>query len=74
MKRLEEARPDVQSRRLIAWPEVRTRVSLSRSTAWRRIRDGSFPAPIRISKGRVAWVEDHVEDWIGKQIEAAKGG
>ena len=34
-------------RRFINWAEVKSRVSLSRSTVWRRIHEGSFPAPVR---------------------------
>ena len=50
--------------RLIAWPELRRRIPLSRSTIWRRIRDGNFPAPIQISPGRVAWLESDILAWM----------
>ena len=53
--------------RLIAWPELRQRIPLSRSTIWRRIRDGNFPAPIQISPGRVAWLERDILAWIAAQ-------
>jgi prophage regulatory protein len=53
--------------RLIAWPELRRRIPLSRSTIWRRIRDGNFPAPIQISPGRVAWLDRDILAWMAAQ-------
>jgi predicted DNA-binding transcriptional regulator AlpA len=35
------------------------------------MREGAFPRPIRISRGRVAWVEDEILTWINERIEAA---
>ena len=61
----------VSGTRLLSWPQVEDRVPLSRTTTWRRMREGAFPRPIRISKGRVAWVEDQIVSWINKHIEAA---
>ena len=43
---------------------VHDRVDLSRTTVWRLIRTKAFPAPVRLSAGRVAWIEDDVEAWI----------
>ena len=57
--------------RFVDWRTVRGRVSLSRSTVWRKIREGSFPAPIRISQGRVGWLEADIERWINAQLQAA---
>ena len=54
--------------RFLNWLAVRSRVSLSRSTVWRKVQEGSFPAPIRISKGRVGWLEADIERWINVQL------
>ncbi len=37
---------------------------LSRSTVYRKLSDRSFPKPVRISKGRVAWREREVLAWL----------
>ena len=55
-------------RRFINWAEVKSRVSLSRSTVWRRVHEGTFPAPVRISHGRVAWLDHEIESWISTQL------
>jgi prophage regulatory protein len=35
----------------------------SRSTLWRRVRAGDFPAPIKLSPNIVAWIPDEVATW-----------
>jgi prophage regulatory protein len=39
-------------------------VNLSRTTLWRLARVGDFPAPVRISPGRIAWRRSDLERWI----------
>jgi len=48
--------------------EVCRLTTFSPTTLWRRIKDGSFPAPITISKGRVAWSRISVDSWITSKI------
>lgn len=36
------------------------RTTLSKSTIYRLIKDGKFPAPIKIAKKRVAWREEDI--------------
>ena len=48
-------------------PEVLQLVPLSRSTLWRRIKDGEFPKPFRLGGSRsraVAWRRADVEGWL----------
>lgn len=51
--------------------EVYRRTTLSRTTIWRRVREGSFPAPARLGAQRVAWPETAVSAWIEKQAALA---
>ena len=37
---------------------------LSRSTLWRKIRVGHFPAPIKVSAGVTAWRADEIRCWL----------
>lgn len=50
--------------RLLSWPDVRRRIPLSRATVWGMRRAGTFPNPVPISAGRVAWRESELTDWI----------
>lgn len=53
---------------LISVAEAGRRTSLSRTTMWRLARSGKFPASIRITDGRNAYVEDDITAWINSCI------
>jgi len=55
--------PERTDDRLLAWPQVRAIVGLSRTTAWRLQKSGLFPLPVQVSVNRVAWRESEIEAW-----------
>jgi len=42
-------------------------VPFSASTLWRRVRDHSFPAPVKLSAGVTAWRVEDVRAWMDNQ-------
>ena len=50
--------------RLLRLSEVRTRTALGRSTIYRKMRDGSFPKPLKIGARAVRWRESEIEAWL----------
>lgn len=36
----------------------------SRTTIWRRIQRGSFPAPLDFGAGRLRWKSEEISDWL----------
>ena len=50
--------------RLLRCDEVETRITLSRSTIYRKMRKKSFPEPLRIGVRAVRWRESEVEAWL----------
>ena len=54
--------------------EVASRVGLSRSTRWRMVRDGLFPAPIELSERARGWLESDIDAWIASRKPAAFAG
>ena len=42
-------------------------VPFSKSTLWRRVNAGVFPAPVRLSVGITAWRAEDVRRWIAEQ-------
>ena len=50
--------------RLISRREVERLTSLSRSTLYDLIRKQHFPAPVKVSERRSAWVQWEIEAWI----------
>ena len=57
--------------RLLPFKRVLEVTSLSRATLYRKVADGSFPAPLKIGKSRVAWREKDIVDWLARQPRAA---
>ena len=58
--------------RLLSFKEVISMTSLSRGEIYRRFKQGRFPRPIRLGKGRVAFVHSEVAEWIRARAESAE--
>ena len=62
------ATTDRRRDRFMRLADVTARTALSRTTIYRRVAAGSFPAPVPISDGLVAWYEGDVDDWIERPM------
>lgn len=49
---------------LIRRPEVSRRTGLSRTSIYRLVQSGQFPAPRQLGSRSVAWVDTEVSAWI----------
>ena len=49
-------------RRLLRPKQVMTRMGWSRTTLWRRVRAGKFPAPVKTGANGTAFYEDEVDE------------
>lgn len=54
--------------RLVRLAEVCHTVGLSRSTIYKRVADGSFPAPVRVSLRSVRWRDSELSAWIDSHV------
>lgn len=50
--------------KLIRFPDVRFLTGMARSTIYERMKEGSFPRPLKLSVRHVAWRERDILDWI----------
>ena len=48
-------------RRLLSVKQVMDRMGWSRTTLWRRVRDGKFSAPVKTGDHSIAFYEDEVD-------------
>lgn len=48
-------------------PQVLTFVPISKSTLWRRVVAGTFPAPLKLSPRVTVWRAEDVRRWIAQQ-------
>ena len=55
--------PSPMPGRLLKIQEVAHQTSLHRATIYRAVKAGTFPAPRRIGRHRVAWPEAEIEAW-----------
>lgn len=61
---------------LIRLPELLALTSKSRSTLYREISNGTFPAPVRIGARAVAWRASDITEWLEslKRTTESEGG
>ena len=65
----QEARPE----RLLRIRQVQDRVPLGRATIYKRMKANTFPKPVELGGGIVAWRESEIESWIAScQPQASK--
>ena len=50
--------------RMLRFPEVIERTGISRTTIWRRVRAGTFPAPVRLGSNSIGWPEPAIIEWV----------
>ena len=53
-----------QPDRIIRFNTVRARTGLSRSTIYRKIAEGTFPAQLKISVNGAGWHESDIDRWV----------
>lgn len=56
-------------KRLVRLGEVIERIGVGKSAIYARIRAKTFPAPVQLGGGSVAWVEAELDAWIEARIE-----
>ena len=49
---------------LLTRPEVERRTGLSRSTLYRKMREGTFPVPLKVSERAVRWRDSDVRAYV----------
>lgn len=61
------------AQRIIRLAEVKSKTGMSRSSIYERVKDGTFPPPIKITNHAVGWIEQEVDDWIAHRIAQSRG-
>ena len=61
----------VTNERLLRWPEVKQRIGYSRSQIHLLIKQGSFPAPVKLGARASAWLQSSINEWISGRVAAS---
>ena len=59
--------------RLLRLRDVKQKTGLGTSTIYRRIADGSFPAPRSLGPNTVRWLQSEIDAWI-KSLPSSRSG
>ncbi|VVE53333.1 helix-turn-helix transcriptional regulator [Pandoraea anhela] len=59
--------------RLLKLKDVVDQVGFGKTAIYKRVKDGTFPRPVNIGYAS-RWLESEVQQWIAKQVAAARGG
>src|SRR5690348_13945228 len=57
------------SSKFLNFKQVSDRIGLSRSPLYRRIREGTFPKPVKLG-AMSRWVESEIDAWMAAQVTA----
>ena len=49
-------------------PEVEAKTGLSRSTIYEKMKNGTFPKPVKLGPRAVGWLATEVDAWISERI------
>jgi len=58
--------------RFLRLPEVIHLIGLSRSQIYKMIEQGTFPAPILLSRRAVAWLDRDIHQWMSLRAQRFK--
>ena len=53
--------------------DVENRTGLSRSTIYLRVKEGTFPKPVKLGARAVGWLESEIDGWLNQRIEQSRG-
>ena len=59
--------------RMLRAPDVMAQTGLSRTTIWRRVRAGTFPAPIELGVNSVGWPASEIAAWLKARTRRTYG-
>jgi prophage regulatory protein len=48
------------------------RLPISKASIWRKVKQGTFPAPVKLSVGITAWRTADIANWLNKCEESSK--
>ena len=61
------------SPKMLRAPEVMAQTGLSRTTIWRRVRAGTFPAPTELGQNSIGWPESLIKSWLANRPRRTYG-
>lgn len=57
------------SERFLRLPDVTSKVGLGKSSIYEKVRQGTFPAPVKLSRRAVCWPSSTVDAWMADRMK-----
>ncbi len=55
--------------------QVTEKAAISRSSLYAKVKQGKFPAPVKLGERASGWIEDEIDEWIEQiRLERVEGG
>lgn len=52
--------------------KVMNKTTLGRSTIYAYVKEGKFPAPIKLGDRSIGWIDAEIDAWIDERIKASR--
>jgi len=62
----------LSTEKLLRLPAVIAIVGMGKSSVYEGVKNGTFPAPIKLSRRAVCWPESHIAAWVSERIHNAR--
>lgn len=62
----------MSSLKILRLPGVQEMTGMARSTLYKAIKDGEFPAPISLGRRAVGWLETDIRAWLQGRIDRSR--
>ncbi len=59
--------------RILRKPETIRIAGLSDTTIWRKVKAGTFPAPVKLTERLVGWRESDIKAWLDARQSTVEG-
>jgi prophage regulatory protein len=57
---------------ILRLPQVKGRCGLGRASIYAGVKNGTFPAPVKLGERAVGWLASSVDAWIQTRIQASR--
>ncbi|WP_295997175.1 AlpA family transcriptional regulator [Rugamonas sp.] len=57
---------------ILRLPRVKERTGFGRASIYAGVKNGTFPAPIKLGERAVGWLASSVDAWIQSRVQASR--
>jgi prophage regulatory protein len=69
MRLIHSTEAAIRRERFLRLPDVEHAAGIKKSTVYQLVREGKFPAPIRLTRRCSVWTESAVLNWVNERIQ-----